>query len=112
MLTEVEKAYNLRMTDFTFQLELTEEMTTRQVAQMFIDHGDVTVVKTGALTFWVDFESFDSEELTNAKTALGLIKQHIRLKHKNLIRNIREYGDALRFPKIQNTTIPAGSPGI
>ena len=45
---------------------------------MFIDHGDVTVVKTGPLTFWVDFESFDSEEFTSAQGTLGRIKQHIR----------------------------------
>ena len=86
-------------------------MTTHQVAQMFIDHGDVTVVKTGACTFWVDFESFDSEELTSAQGTLGRIKQQICLKHKSLIRNIRDYGEALRFPKVQNTAIPVKSPG-
>lgn len=61
-LTEVEKEHNRRLSDFAFQLEVTEELTTRQVALMFIDHGDVSVVKTGSSSFWVDFESFDSEE--------------------------------------------------
>lgn len=69
---------------------------------MFIDHGDVSVVKTGPSSFWVDFESFDSEESICAQGTLGRIKQMILQKHKGLIRTMRDYGEAQRFPKISN----------
>ena len=65
---------------------------------MFIDHGDVTVVKNAPFVYWVDFESFDSDELTNAQGALGRIINHVKNKHRGLIRNIREYREAHRFP--------------
>lgn len=77
-------------------------MSTREVAQMFIDHGDVTVVKNGPFSFWVDFESFDSEESICAQGTLGRIKQMIVRKHRDVIRTIRDYTEAHRFPKISN----------
>ena len=62
-LTDLEKEHDKRLADFAFQLELTKNLNTREVAQLFIDYGDVTVVKVTHFTYWVDFESFDSEEV-------------------------------------------------
>ena len=36
---------------------------------MFNDYGDVTVVKTATSTYWIDFESFDSAEITGGRAS-------------------------------------------
>ena len=60
------------MAEFTFQLELEQDLSTRQVAQMFNDFGDVTVVKTATCTYWIDFESFDASEIGRSAAASSL----------------------------------------
>ncbi len=72
-------------------------MNTREVATLFIDHGDVSVVKAGPHLFWVDFESFDTPESQSG--TLGRIMQQLGNKHKNLIKSIKEYRDAKRYPQ-------------
>jgi len=76
---------------------------------MFIDYGDVTVVKGSPSTYWVDFEQVDQDEEATRQEMRSLksIQQVICQKHKMLIRNIREYKDAHRFPEtISNGPLP------
>lgn len=83
---------------------MSKDISTREVAQLFIEHGDVTVVKTAACLYWVDFESFDSTEaqgkqcVGQVQGTLNRIIQSIRRSHRALIRNVREYREAHRFP--------------
>ena len=46
--------------EYAFQLELEKDLTTREVAQLFIDHGDVKIVKSSPQTYWINLESFGS----------------------------------------------------
>ena len=106
-LTELEKEHDKRLSDFVFQLELGRDLTTREVASLFIEYGDVTVVKVTKLVYWVDFESFDSDEVaTSVQGTLGRVIQHVKAKHQGLITSIKEYREATRFPtylpKVEN----------
>ena len=94
--TEEEKYYDEQLGEYAFQLELEKDLTTREVAQLFIDHGDVKIVKSSPQTYWINLESFGSSIETEGK--LRLLLQYIRQTHKSLVRNIREYHDAHRFP--------------
>ena len=96
-LTDTERDHETRLADFTFQLELSQDLSTRDVAVLFIDHGDVTVVKAGPHLYWVDFESFDSTDQQSG--TLGRIMQQMRNKHRPLIKSIRDCRDAKRFPQ-------------
>jgi hypothetical protein len=98
-LTDIEREHEARLADFTFQLELSQDLNTRDVALMFIEHGDVSVVKAGPHLFWVDFESFEAPEGQSGGATLGRIMRQFQTKHRPLIRSIRECRDAKRFPQ-------------
>ena len=109
-LTDKEREFEKRMAEFTFQLELEKDLSSREVAQIFNNYGDVTVVKSAPSTYWIDFESFDSHEVAtqcpsaaasaslSQGAALGRVIQHICKENQGLVRKIREYTNAVRFP--------------
>ena len=54
-------------------MELSADLPTREIASLLTDYGDVTVVKSAPCVYWVDFESFDSDELTVEQGTLGRV---------------------------------------
>ena len=41
---------------------LTEDQSPQTVSEMFTKHGDITVVKIGKATYWVEWESLDTHK--------------------------------------------------
>ena len=57
---------------------------------MFIDHGDVKVIKSATRTYWVYLESFGQGQAFQVQK-LSLLIRYIRQTHKGLVRNVRDF---------------------
>ena len=57
---------------------------------MFVEHGDVKVIKSATRTYWVYLESFGYGQAYQAQK-LSLLIKYIRQTHKGLVRNVRDF---------------------
>ena len=80
VLDEIEKDHLKRHLEFTFQMQLKKDHTVQDVAEMFIDYGDVNVVKCAPKLYWVDFESFETE-LSNITPTLLVEKDEVKYEY-------------------------------
>lgn len=90
--------YEQQLGENSIQLELAVDMTSREVARLFIDHGDVKVVKCAPYTYWVELESLG----VDSKKKIQLLLQHLQRTQKGVVRKTRSFSEALRFPDFSN----------
>ena len=83
------------MQEFCFQVQLYQDVPVQLVADMFTKYGDVTVVKTKAAQYWVDFESLDPT-IDGTNTILK-VANLVRNGKEKVIKDIKMFSEADRF---------------